>query len=115
MEFEGHGVLIVAKDTVNGWPLCLGLGNTGNLPKLVSCFHDAVVPTLAQGWETGAVILEETLPHNRWSVGPCTTDGKLERLLVPDTSFSCDFSAQCFAENGSHAYLSFLLIGHRLR
>lgn len=82
VDFEGHGVLIVAKDTINDWPMCLGLGETGNRPKLVSCFHEAVVPTLAPEWATGAVILEETLPHNRWSLGPCTTDGQLSRLQV---------------------------------
>jgi hypothetical protein len=79
--FSGHGVLVVAKDTINDTvPLCLGLGETGNKPKLVPCFHDIVVPTLEEGWETGAVILEETPWHNRWSVGPCTSDGYLERL-----------------------------------
>jgi len=60
--------------------MCLGLGQTGNTPKLMSCFHDEVVPTLAEEWTTGGVVVEETLPHNRWTVGPCTTDGKLERL-----------------------------------
>jgi hypothetical protein len=28
-EFEGHGVLIVAQDTVDSTPLCLGLGPSG--------------------------------------------------------------------------------------
>lgn len=29
--FEGHGTLIVAKETVNSTePLCMGLGNSGN-------------------------------------------------------------------------------------
>ena len=45
--------------------------------KLVPCFHDIVVPTLSQGWETGAVIDMEVLPNNRWAVGPCTSDGIL--------------------------------------
>ena len=81
VDFAGHGVLIVAKETVNdAVPLCLGLGPTGNKPKLVPCFHDIVVPTLAEGWETGAVVLEETLRHNRWTLGPCTSDGTVERL-----------------------------------
>ncbi|GKY92373.1 hypothetical protein MPSEU_000208200 [Mayamaea pseudoterrestris] len=81
VNFAGHGVLIVAKETVNdAVPLCLGLGSTGNRPKLVPCFHDAVIPSLEEEWETGAVILEETPWHNRWSVGPCTSDGSLERL-----------------------------------
>lgn len=38
------------------------------------------MPTLADGWERGAVILEETEWHNRWDLGPCSTDGFLERL-----------------------------------
>jgi hypothetical protein len=47
---------------------------------LTPCFYDEVVPTLADGWERGAVILEETEWHNRWDLGPCSTDGFLERL-----------------------------------
>lgn len=78
--FEGHGVLIVAKDTVQDEvPLCLGLGDTGNKLKLVPCFYEEVVPSLADEWETGAVILEETQWHNRWQVGPCTSDGAVQR------------------------------------
>jgi hypothetical protein len=78
--FEGEGVLIVAKATVSSpMPLCLGLGPSGNYAKLVPCFYDAVLPTLAEGWETGAVVLEETPLHNRWQLGPCTPDGNLER------------------------------------
>lgn len=81
LAFEGHGVLIVAKATVNdAVPLCLGLGTKGNVPKLVPCFYDGVVETFAENWETGAVILEETLPYNRWQIGPCTTDGEAKRL-----------------------------------
>jgi hypothetical protein len=96
--FEGHGILIVAKNTLWGdmnndadgdgssetgttiRPLCMGLGSTRNIVKLVPCFHDDVPLTLAQGWETGAVIVEETLPQNRWQLGPCSTDGHLVRL-----------------------------------
>jgi hypothetical protein len=79
--FEGHGVLIVAKDTVNNsMPLCMGLGESGNYVKLVPCFYDDIPANLAQEWETGAVILEETPWHNRWELGPCTQDGNLERL-----------------------------------
>lgn len=83
MAFEGHGVLIVAKATVNSpMPLCMGLGETSNYVKLVPCFYDGVPETLAKDWETGAVVLEETVPHNRWNMGPCTQDGTLERLYV---------------------------------
>lgn len=86
VKFAGHGVLIVAKESVNETvPLCLGLGPTGNKPQLVPCFYDAVVPTLQEGWETGAVILEETHWHNRWSVGPCSSDGKLMRSFATAT------------------------------
>lgn len=85
MRFEGHGVLIVAKESLNTGnandvPLCLGLGKTGNNLRLVECFHRVVVPTLAEKWYTGAVILEETLPHNRWDLSPCTSDGSMEWL-----------------------------------
>ena len=69
VQFEGHGVLIVGKETVGtSKPLCLGLAETGNDVKLIPCFHDAVAPTLAEGWELGAVTVEETLLHNRWMV-----------------------------------------------
>jgi Core-2/I-Branching enzyme len=79
--FEGHGVLLVAKATVSSkTPLCMGLGPSGNYAKLVPCFFDIVIPSLATGWETGAVIVEETPLHNRWNLGPCTPDGNLERL-----------------------------------
>ena len=81
LSFVGHGVLFVAKDTLNDTsPLCLGLGETQNKVRLVPCFFDWVLPTLAPDWETGAVILEETLPHNRWEIGPCSSDGNLWRL-----------------------------------
>lgn len=80
LQFEGHGVLIVAKDTINDEdPLCMGLGETGNNIGLVPCFFEDVLPTLATDWATGAVIREEVLPHNRWEIGPCTTDGDLRR------------------------------------
>jgi hypothetical protein len=87
MTFEGHGVLLVARETlgIDGGdrqpvPLCLGLGETGNNLHLVPCFHDWVIPTLAPNWEFGAVIEAETIPHNRWEMQPCTSDGHLERL-----------------------------------
>jgi hypothetical protein len=81
MSFEGHGVLIVAKETVgDDVPLCLGIGESGNQPRLVPCFEDWVRETLADTWETGGVIMDEVLPNNRWDVGPCTSDGNLERL-----------------------------------
>ena len=80
MDFEGHGVLIVARETVNdAVPLCMALGNSGNAIKLIPCFREGVVPNLLEGWETGAVVKLETLQHNRWEMAPCTSDGKLER------------------------------------
>eukprot|EP00521_Asterionellopsis_glacialis_P007979 CAMPEP_0195281832 /NCGR_PEP_ID=MMETSP0707-20130614/976_1 /TAXON_ID=33640 /ORGANISM="Asterionellopsis glacialis, Strain CCMP134" /LENGTH=357 /DNA_ID=CAMNT_0040340755 /DNA_START=182 /DNA_END=1255 /DNA_ORIENTATION=- len=79
--FDGHGVLIVAKETIeDDMPLCIGLGESKNLIKLVPCFHDWVPPSLAPEWETGAVIEEETLLHNRWELGPCSSDGSIEKL-----------------------------------
>jgi Core-2/I-Branching enzyme len=81
--FENQGVLIVAKETVNDtMPLCLGLGQTGNHLRLVPCFFDWVPSNLSPHWETGAVIDDETMPHNRWQVGPCTSDGTLERSVA---------------------------------
>jgi len=81
MSLEGHGALIVAKETVNtSYPLCLGLGKGGNQVRLVPCFQDEVVPTLAKGWETGGVIIEEVRNHTRWNIGPCSSDGNLKRL-----------------------------------
>ncbi len=47
--------------------------------KLVSCFHDQVLGTLANDWATGAVIEEEVLQNNQWEVGPCSSDGELKR------------------------------------
>ena len=81
MKLEGHGTLIVATDTINtSHPLCLGLGQNYNRVRLVPCFHDDVPATLADGWETGAVIIEEVQNHTRWSIGPCSSNGNLERL-----------------------------------
>lgn len=79
MDFEGHGVLIVAKESANDKPLCMALGESSNEIKLVPCFHEWVIPNLLEKWESGAVVLAETLPHNRWEMTPCTTDGTLER------------------------------------
>jgi hypothetical protein len=51
-EFEGHGVLLVARETVNDTvPLCMALGETGNTIKLLPCFEEWVPKTLAEGWE----------------------------------------------------------------
>ena len=81
MDFEGHGVLIVAKDTVNDpMPLCMAIGETGNKIELLPCFHEWVPATLADQWERGGVILPETPLHSRWNLSPCTSDGTLERL-----------------------------------
>jgi hypothetical protein len=83
VEFEGHGVLIVAKDTVSdSEPLCLALGESGNKAELLPCFESWVPATLAADWESGAVVLSEVKRHTRWKVGPCTTDGHVERLQV---------------------------------
>jgi hypothetical protein len=84
-EFEGHGVLIVAKETVNNTvPLCLGISPSRNKVRLVPCFQDFVPPTLATDWDTGAVIVEEVIQHNQWSIGPCSSDGSLRRLEGSD-------------------------------
>jgi hypothetical protein len=86
LSLEGHGTLFVAKDTVNtSKPMCMGLGEARNMVRLVPCFHDGVPGTLARDWETGAVITEETLEHNRWEIGPCSSDGGLQKLYV----YSC--------------------------
>jgi len=79
-EFQGEGVLIVAKETLqDDIPLCLGLAKEGNAVGLQPCFKDDVPPTLSQGWETGAVIIEEIEGYNRWDIGPCSSDGELKR------------------------------------
>jgi hypothetical protein len=73
--------LLVAKATVNETePLCLGLGEVRNKVRLVPCFEEGVVETLASEWETGAVVVNETMEHNRWEIGPCSTEGNLGRL-----------------------------------
>mmetsp|Transcript_351 Transcript_351/g.369 ORF Transcript_351/g.369 Transcript_351/m.369 type:complete len:894 (-) Transcript_351:102-2783(-) len=78
--FEGHGTLIVAKETIHDdEPLCLGLGPKGNKVRLVPCFLPEVVSVLSSDWATGAVIEEEVLPNSRWEVGPCSSDGMLQR------------------------------------
>ena len=87
--FEGEGVLIVAKETLNdAEPLCLGLGMTKNRVRLFPCFREGVAATLAPTWETGAVIIEETVPHNRWEIGPCSSDGNFERLESGEQNFT---------------------------
>ena len=81
LSLDGHGVLLVAKDTAKTTtPLCLGLGERQNKVRLVPCFEDWVPRTLAPNWYHGAVIFDEALPHNRWEIGPCSSDGNLERL-----------------------------------
>ena len=80
LRLDGHGTLFVAKVTVNSTvPLCLGIGETQHKVRLIPCFEDWVPQTLAPNWYAGAVILEETLPHNRWEIGPCSTNGNLTR------------------------------------
>ncbi|KAL7531217.1 hypothetical protein ACHAXR_007947 [Thalassiosira sp. AJA248-18] len=79
-EFQGEGVLIVAKETVlDDTPLCMGLAKEGNAVLLQPCFKDDVLPTLSPKWETGAVIIEEIKGLNRWDIGPCSSDGELKR------------------------------------
>ena len=79
-EFQGEGVLIVAKETVQDKePLCLGLASSGNRVMLQPCFKDDVPPTLSPDWQMGAVIIEEIEGLNRWDIGPCSSDGKLKR------------------------------------
>jgi hypothetical protein len=81
MQLEGHGTLIVATETMHtSDPLCLGLGPKYSSVRLVPCFHDEVPPTLAPNWQTGAVIREEVQDHTRWKIGPCSSNGNLERL-----------------------------------
>jgi hypothetical protein len=80
--FEGHGVMIVAKETVqSGNPLCLGMAGVESVSKirLVPCFRRNVIPTLDVGWETGGVIQEELNQNTAWDIGPCSSDGNLYR------------------------------------
>ena len=79
-EFQGEGVLIVAKETISDdIPLCMGLAAEGNVVALQPCFKDDVPPTLSPGWQAGAVIIEEIQGFNRWDIGPCSSDGGLKR------------------------------------
>ena len=79
-EFQGEGVLIVAKETLaDDTPLCMGLPPEGNKVLLRPCFKEDVIPTLSPEWEAGAVIIEEIEGLNRWDLGPCSSDGELKR------------------------------------
>ena len=80
-EFQGEGVMLVAKETVlDEVPLCLGLNRDGaNRVYLLPCFKEDVPPTLSPDWYTGAVIIEEIEYFNRWDIGPCSSDGELKR------------------------------------
>ena len=79
-EFQGEGVLIVAKQTINDEiPLCMGLDKKNNNVLLRQCFHSDVPATFAENWQTGAVIIEEIDGYNRWDIGPCSSDGELKR------------------------------------
>lgn len=79
-EFQGQGVLLVAKETVSDEvPLCLGLLKDGaNKVHLLPCFKEDVPPTLSPDWYTGGVIIEEIHHYNRWDIGPCSSDGELK-------------------------------------
>lgn len=79
-EFQGEGVMIVAKETIgDDVPLCMGLSEEGNKVMLQPCFKEDVPSTLSPQWEAGAVIIEETAGLNRWDIGPCSSDGELKR------------------------------------
>ena len=79
-EFQGEGVMIVAKETIRDtMPLCMGLDEDSNQVLLQPCFKEDVPPTLSAGWEEGAVIIEEIDGYNRWDIGPCSSDGELKR------------------------------------
>ncbi|KAL7434602.1 hypothetical protein ACHAXM_004281 [Skeletonema potamos] len=80
-EFQGEGVMLVARETVlDDVPLCLGLKADGaNRVFLTPCFKEDVPPTLSPDWYTGAVIIEEIEHFNRWDIGPCSSDGELKR------------------------------------
>ena len=79
-EFQGEGVLLVAKETVNDkMPLCMGLQKSNNNVRLQPCFLSDVPETFAENWQTGAVIIEEIDGFNRWDIGPCSSDGELKR------------------------------------
>ena len=78
-EFQGEGVMIVAKETIKDtMPLCMGLDEANGV-QLRPCFKEDVPPTLSAGWEEGAVIIEEIDGFNRWDIGPCSSDGELKR------------------------------------
>ena len=79
-EFQGEGVLMVAKETLlDDVPLCMGLAKDGNKVLLQPCFKDDVPSSLSAQWEEGAVIIEEVDGLNRWDIGPCSSDGELKR------------------------------------
>jgi len=79
-EFQGEGVMIVAKETLSDdVPLCMGLEKDGNKVLLQPCFKEDVPPTLTAEWQAGAVIIEEVDGFNRWDIGPCSSDGELKR------------------------------------
>mmetsp|Transcript_5026 Transcript_5026/g.14442 ORF Transcript_5026/g.14442 Transcript_5026/m.14442 type:complete len:479 (+) Transcript_5026:713-2149(+) len=78
--FKGDGLMFVAKHTVHSaTPLCLGLGRNKTKVILVPCFHHGARDNANTDWEYGGVELNETPKTNRWRLGSCTFDGKLER------------------------------------
>jgi hypothetical protein len=107
VDFEGHGVLIVARDTVSDdVPLCLSIGATGNKVELLPCFAKWVPATLSPNWESGAVVLRETVHHTRWEVGPCTSDGQVARLYVNECSLflACRVPSRCETSHTTSSY-----------
>jgi hypothetical protein len=103
IDFEGHGVLIVARETANdAVPLCMALGDSSNEVLLIPCFHEWVVPNLLDKWETGGVVQQETHAHNRWEMSPCTSDGALER---DDTTASLTVTPGNYSVTGPRCML----------
>ena len=79
-EFQGKGVLVVAKETLgDAAPLCLGLANGNHKVLMQPCFKEDVLSTLSPDWESGAVIIEEIEGLNRWDMGPCSSDRQMKR------------------------------------
>lgn len=116
--FKGDGILFVARDSIHSeTPLCLGLGNKRSKVNLIPCFHHGVKNTIDSDWEYGGVKVDETLKTNRWRLGSCTFDGKLERtakgeIVVTTGKYSkvgplCTIEIMGGAESGNCLETSF--------